>query len=589
MLTDFIRDFLVAEVQFDPKTLILQRFGHRSGVFGLRIGDIEHHHLHRGQPGRQRARALFDQDSDETLQAADDGTVQHHGPMAGSVFPHIFSIQALGHREIHLHGAALPLAPDSIFQRVFDLRSVKRAVPGRNLIAAARSVKTLNQRGFRFIPDRVAADTLLRTGRDFVNDVVETEIGIDLLQQGRVVHTFLQDLVFGAKNMAIVLGETAHPHDAVQATRGLVAVAVAKFSVAQREIPITLDALFVNQDVARAVHRLERVLVLLRLGGEHVVAVLIPMPGFFPQGFVNDLRAFDLQITIVLVDPAHVLLDVLPHTPALGMPEHQTRGVVVDMKEIELATQLAVIPLFRLLQHGEMLLQIFFAGPGRTVNPLQHLVAVVAAPVRTCHLHELEVLELAGAGYVRAAAQIFKRALAVQTDIFARRNAGNDFGLVVLADSLEVRDRLITRQHAPQHRFVLRCQLRHALFDGRQVFGRERPAIRKVVEKPVLDHRADGDLGLGEKIFHRIRQQVGGRMADHFQSVCILRCHDCQRCIGRDRVTGIHHLAIHLARQRRFRQARANRSGHFRHRHGAGKCALGTVGQSDLNHAGCHK
>ena len=115
------------------------------------------------------------------------------------------------------------------------------------------------------------------------------------------------------------------------------------------------------------------------------------------------------------------------------------------MEEIEFTSQLAVIPLFRLFQHGEMLLQIFFAGPGRTVNPLQHLVAVVAAPVRTCQLHQLEVLELAGAGHVRAAAEVFKRTLTVQADVLARRNAGNDFGLVVFANTLEVSDGLIAR------------------------------------------------------------------------------------------------------------------------------------------------
>ena len=159
------------------------------------------------------------------------------------------------------------------------------------------------------------------------------------------------------------------------------------------------------------------------------------------------------------------------------MPKHQTGGMLVDMEKIEFTTQLAVIPLFRLFQHGEVLLQIFFAGPSCAVNPLQHLVAVVAAPVRTCQLHQLEVLELAGAGHMRAAAQVFKRTLAVQTDVFPRRNAGNDFCLVVFADTFEVSDRLVARQDAAQHRLILGRQLRHALFDGNQVFWCEGPAV----------------------------------------------------------------------------------------------------------------
>ena len=37
MLAYFIRNFLVAQVELNPKPLILQRFGHFPGVIGLRI------------------------------------------------------------------------------------------------------------------------------------------------------------------------------------------------------------------------------------------------------------------------------------------------------------------------------------------------------------------------------------------------------------------------------------------------------------------------------------------------------------------------------------------------------------------------
>ena len=201
------------------------------------------------------------------------------------------------------------------------------------------------------------------------------------------------------------------------------------------------------------------------------------MAGFFPQGFVNDLRALDLQIPVVLVDLPHVLLNMLPQAPALGMPEHQTRGMLVDMEKIEFTSQLAVIPLLRLFQHGEVLLQIFFARPCRAVNPLQHLVAVVATPVRAGYLHQLEMLQLARAGYVRAAAQVFKRTLTVQADVLARRNAGNDFGLVVLAHTFEVSDGFIARQNAAQHGLILGRQLCHALFNRSQVLWCEGPVV----------------------------------------------------------------------------------------------------------------
>ncbi len=117
MLPYFIRNFFVAQIQCHPKRLLwqcfFQFFGNFATVFCLRIGDIEHRHLHRRQPGRQGTGVLLDQNADETLQTADDGTVQHHWAMAGAIFTHILCIQALGHGKIDLDGAALPLASNA--------------------------------------------------------------------------------------------------------------------------------------------------------------------------------------------------------------------------------------------------------------------------------------------------------------------------------------------------------------------------------------------------------------------------------------------------------------------------------------------
>jgi hypothetical protein len=80
-------------------------------------------------------------------------------------------------------------------------------------------------------------------------------------------------------------------------------------------------------------------------------------------------------------------------------------------------------------------------------------------PVGAGHLHQLEILELAGAGHVRAAAQVLERALAVQAHVLVAGDAGDDLGLVVLAQALEVGHGLVARQHAAHHRLVLGGQL----------------------------------------------------------------------------------------------------------------------------------
>ena len=81
------------------------------------------------QPGAagQSASVLLDQNTNETLQRADDGAVQHDGAMALAILAHEFRIETLGHVRVHLDRSALPFATQRIFQGVLDLRAVEGA------------------------------------------------------------------------------------------------------------------------------------------------------------------------------------------------------------------------------------------------------------------------------------------------------------------------------------------------------------------------------------------------------------------------------------------------------------------------------
>ena len=94
--------------------------------------------------------------------------------------------------------------------------------------------------------------------------------------------------------MPIVLRECAYTHDAVQTARRFIAVALAKFTHAQRQFTVAFNALLEDQNVPWAVHRLEREVVLFALGREHVVTLLVPVAGFFPERTIQNLRAFYL-------------------------------------------------------------------------------------------------------------------------------------------------------------------------------------------------------------------------------------------------------------------------------------------------------
>ena len=73
-------------------------------------------------------------------------------------------------------------------------------------------------------------------------------------------------------------------------------------------------------------------------------------------------------------------------------------------------------------------------------------------------------------------------------------------------------------------------------------------------------------------------------MANDFQTTSIFARDDGQLGVVLDRKAGVNHIAIDLACQSRFGQTGTNRHGYLRHRDGAWKFTLRTVGKSDLNH-----
>ena len=63
------------------------------------------------------------------------------------------------------------------------------------------------------------------------------------------------------------------------------------------------------------------------------------------------------------------------------MPEDQPGGLVLEMEQVEFAADLAMVAPFGLLEHVQIGILVVLARPRRAVDPLQHLVLAVAAPV----------------------------------------------------------------------------------------------------------------------------------------------------------------------------------------------------------------
>ena len=226
----------------------------------------------------------------------EDRAVQHDGPVLLPVLADVGRAEPLGQLEVGLEGAALPFPPDRVGQLEVELRPVEGAFARVDLEVVPDGEDRLLERGLGLVPLFVGADADLGAGRELDVELGEPGVVVDGREEPDELRAFLGDLVLGAEDMRVVLGEAAHPHEAVQRAMRLVAVAGAELGKTQRQVAVALDALVEDLHVAGAVHGLERVhpllvrVLLVDLRDEHVLAVLVPVARGLPELAVDDLR-----------------------------------------------------------------------------------------------------------------------------------------------------------------------------------------------------------------------------------------------------------------------------------------------------------
>ncbi len=287
------------------------------------------------------------------------------------------------------------------------------------------------------------------------------------------------------------------------------------------------------------------------------------MAGGFPQRLVENLRRVDFRV-VAGQAAAHVSDQRLEDGPALGVPEHYPRAFLLEVKQIELAAQLAVVALLGLLDLLQIRIEVFLLGERRAVDARQHRVVAVAAPISAGHLHQLErVADLAGRRHVRPAAEIEPVALKIDFYRLVAGNGVDQLDLEILALVAEHLFCFLAVPHLLGEGFVARDDLAHPLFDRGKILRRERLVAEEVVIEAVLDHRANRDLRARPQRLHRFGQHVRRVMSDQFQRARIVAADEFDFRVMFDSVGEISDLAIK------------------RHRHGAlgerGRDALGDV------------
>src|ERR1041385_7998318 len=166
------------------------------------------------------------------------------------------------------------------------------------------------------------------------------------------------------------------------------------------------------------------------------------------------------------------------------MEERAARRDRMEAEEIELLAELSVIAALGLLEQLEVALEIIFGRPRRAVDPLQHGVSLVTAPVSAGHARQLECAELAGRRNVGATAKILPFALLVDRNTILG-DSFEDLDLVALAHRGEELHGLGLRHLVSRDDEIPRHDLLHLLLDLLEIVRRERLGAHEVVVEAV--------------------------------------------------------------------------------------------------------
>ena len=364
------------------------------------------------------------------------------------------------------------------------------------------------------------------------------------------LQALLHDLILGAKNMRVVLGEGAHPHDAMNSTRGLVAVDDAEFGDFHRQVAIGFQAVLEDLHVPRTIHRLQgEDSFVLGLRDEHVLAKSLPMAGSLPERAVEHLGRIHFDVAELALAPPHVGNQRLEQGPALRVPENRAGPFFLKMEQIHFPPQAAMIPplgFFQLLQIGRELICL---GKGRCVDPLEHRLRRIAAPIGARDFHQFEgVADLARRGHMGAATEVEPVALLVDFQGLVGGDRLDEFDLESLAMRREPGRGFFACPNLLREGFVASNDLSHFHFDRGKILRRERLRAIEIVIKAVLDHRPDGDLRAGKERLHRLGEDMRGVVTDEFERSFVVAGEELNSAVARQGIGEVAQGAINRHR-----------------------------------------
>ena len=125
---------------------------------------------------------------------------------------------------------------------------------------------------------------------------------------------------------------------------------VADFSNAQRQFAVAMHIAFIKKHAAGAVHRLNGEIALFNLRGEHVLAIVGPVAGAFPQFPDHRKWGFDFDIVAAVEAFADRSRSIGSRYHPFRMDERHAGSLFFQGEKIQLWSEDFVVALFGLFE-----------------------------------------------------------------------------------------------------------------------------------------------------------------------------------------------------------------------------------------------
>jgi len=523
-VADFAVHLFVAVVEFDAEAGGLEFGLDLTGVVVMALADGDEADLDGGEPEGECAGVVLDEDAEEALDGAKEGAVDHDGLMALAVFTDVFELEAGGEVEVELDGGKLPEAAEDVDEFEVDFGAVEGGFSLDGLEGNALAVEGALQGADGDEPVFVAAGVGLAIGRvpggELDLELGEAEGAENGFGEVDAGDDFVFDLAGGAEDVGVVLGKAADAQQAVHGAGALVAVDVAEFGVADGQVAVRLGRVFVDEDVAGAVHGLEAVLGVVELhGGVHVAGIEALMTGDLPQFAAHDVGSVDEGVAAGDALVFHPVFHELADHGSAGMPEDEAgAGDFLNAEEVELLAEEAMVAAGGFFEASEVGVHLLLGEEGGAVDALELWIVFVAEPVSAGDAEHLDGADAAGGGDVGSAAEIEKISIAVEADLIAGVGEfGDEVGLHEVAVALEFSQGVFAEGVFAAELLVAGDDLGHFGLNGGEIVGGEGLFTEEVVEKASVGGGAVAELGLREELEDRGGHDVRGGVADDLE------------------------------------------------------------------------